>query len=58
MYMVSLPFQDCPKVHFRALRPLRNAGNKKADAANRPGAFDHVGLLVNEPPLHEGVPLI
>ena len=26
----------------------------KTDVANRPGAFDHVGLLVNEPPPHRG----
>jgi hypothetical protein len=24
--------------------------NKKTDVANHPGAIDHVGLLVNEPP--------
>jgi hypothetical protein len=28
----------------------RNTENKKADVAEHPKVFDHVGLLVNEPP--------
>jgi len=30
--------------------PSRVTENKKTDVAERPKAFDHVGLLVNEPP--------
>ena len=29
---------------------FRISENKKADVAEYPEAFDHVGLLVNEPP--------
>jgi hypothetical protein len=29
---------------------LDEACEKKADVAEHPGGFDHVGLLVNEPP--------
>jgi len=29
---------------------VSNRENKKADVAEHPGVFDHVGLLVNEPP--------
>jgi len=32
--------------------------NEKADAAEHPKAFDHVGLLVNEPPGQAGLPFI
>jgi hypothetical protein len=32
------------------LRLSRNAENKKADVAEHPEVFDHVGLLFNEPP--------
>jgi len=31
------------------LRLSRNAENKKADVAEHPEVFDHVGLLFNEP---------
>ena len=30
--------------------------NKKADVAEHPEVFDHVGLLVNEPPGQAGLP--
>jgi hypothetical protein len=33
-------------------------GEKKADVAERPAAFDHVGLLVNGPPGTAGLPFI
>jgi hypothetical protein len=36
-------------------RPLRT---KKADVAGHPKVFDHVGLLVNEPPGTTGLPSI
>ena len=29
---------------------------KKADVVKHPGVFDHVGLLVNQPPSDAGVP--
>jgi len=32
--------------------------NKKADVAQLPKVFDHVGLLVNEPPGQGGLPFI
>ena len=32
--------------------------NKKADVAEHPEVFDHVGLLVNEPPGQAGLPFI
>jgi hypothetical protein len=47
------------------LRPLGGRGlerrskrNKKADAVEHPEAFDHVGLLVNEPLGQAGLPFI
>jgi hypothetical protein len=35
---------------FRRVRTCCNAENKKADVAEHPEVFDHVGLLFNEPP--------
>jgi hypothetical protein len=32
--------------------------NKKADVAEHPKVFDHVGLLVNKPPGTAGLPFI
>jgi len=32
--------------------------NKKTDVAEHPKAFDHVGLLINEPPGTAGLPFI
>jgi hypothetical protein len=40
------------------LRPSRAAETKKADVVENPEAFDHVGLLVNEPPGTAGLPFI
>jgi hypothetical protein len=40
------------------LRPARAAETKKADVVEHPAVFDHVGLLVNEPPSTAGLPLI
>ncbi len=39
-------------------RKRRRGAKKKADVAERPAAFDHVGLLVNGPPGTAGLPLI
>jgi len=39
-------------------RPASPKRNKKADVVERPKAFDHVGLLVNEPPSQAGLLLI
>ena len=36
----------------------RRGAKKKADVAERPAAFDHVGLLVNGPPGTAGLPFI
>jgi hypothetical protein len=39
--------------------PLPNATEtKKADVAEHPEVFDHVGLLVDEPPGTAGLPFI
>ena len=32
--------------------------NKKADVVKHPEVFDHVGLLVNEPPGQAGLPFV
>jgi hypothetical protein len=37
---------------------LLAASEKKADVAEHPEVFDHVGLLVNEPPDSAGLPFI
>ena len=37
------------------MRLCRNTENKKADAAEHPKVFDHVGLLFNEPPAMGGL---
>jgi hypothetical protein len=39
-------------------RPASLKRNKKADVVENPKAFDHVGLLVNEPPGQAGLPFI
>jgi hypothetical protein len=33
-------------------------GNKKAEVVEHPEVFDHVGLLINEPPGTAGLPFI
>jgi hypothetical protein len=38
------------------LRPSRTAANRKADVVEHLEVFDHVGLLVNEPPGAAGLP--
>ena len=42
------------------LRPhgVNRKRNKKADVAEHPEVFDHVGLLANEPPGSAGLPFI
>jgi hypothetical protein len=45
----------------RAVGWLRRPGDaetKKADVVENPEVFDHVGLLVNEPPGPAGLPFI
>jgi hypothetical protein len=37
------------------LRLSRNTENRKADVAEHPKVFDHVGLLFNEPPATGGL---
>jgi hypothetical protein len=44
------PLLGLVRVHPWSLRPFRNTENKKADVAEHPKAFDHVGLLTNKPP--------
>jgi len=39
-------------------RPASPNRNKKAGVVEHPRAFDHVGLLVNEPPGQAGLPFI
>jgi hypothetical protein len=36
----------------------KGSKTKKADVVEHPGVFDHVGLLVNEPPGTAGLPFI
>jgi len=48
--MISLPFLKLAGVQPWSLRLSGTTGNKKTDVAEHPEAFDHVGLLVNEPP--------
>jgi hypothetical protein len=36
--------------------PPQRRPKKKADAAEHPAAFEHVGLLVNGPPSASGLP--
>ena len=50
MYMISLPFEIAQgsRLVVTAL-PLRQ-NTKKADVLKHPQAFQHVGLLVNQPP--------
>ncbi len=44
---------------FQAKTSRHGAASKKnADAAEHPEVFDHVGLLVNEPPGPAGLPFI
>ena len=41
------------------LRPrARHRAQKKTDVWEHPGVFEHVGLLVNEPPGTAGLPFI
>jgi hypothetical protein len=40
------------------LRPPRDAETKKAAVVEHPEVFDHVGLLVNEPPGTARLPFI
>jgi hypothetical protein len=47
--MASLPIVLAVKL-FEDLIPVVAASNKKADVAEHPQVFDHVGLLRNEPP--------
>jgi hypothetical protein len=53
MYMISLPFEigRRPPSLVAAVPQHR----KKADAAEHPEVFGHVGLLVNEPPATGGL---
>jgi hypothetical protein len=49
------PFLRLARTHPRSLRLSRNTENKKADVAEHPEVFDHVGLLFNEPPGRAGL---
>jgi len=40
------------------VRPVPLRTKKKADVVEHPEVFSHVGLLVNEPPGHAGLPFI
>jgi hypothetical protein len=46
-----------PVVNPCTTQPL-DSSQKKADVIEHPKAFDHVGLLCNEPPGKTGVPFI
>ena len=50
MYMMSLPFEVVQGSPLGRCRFFAAAKNKKADVAEDPEVFDHVGLLANEPP--------
>jgi hypothetical protein len=48
---ISIPFQKTVVTPSPAgTIPARSSRTKKADVAEHPKAFRHVGLLVNEPP--------
>jgi len=59
------PFEMKGWARIRSLDPTKSlialsapGKTKKADVAEHPEVFDHVGLLVNEPPSNAGVPFI
>jgi hypothetical protein len=46
------------EIEDRSCGPQRPTRTKKADVAEYPEVFDHVGLLFNEPPGQAGLPFI
>ena len=54
MYMITLPFEIGPEPPS-VVAAVPQHGNRKADVAEHPKVFDHVGLLVNEPPAMGGL---
>ena len=57
MYMMYLPFLR-PKFPPWSLQQFRDTKTKKADVLKHPKVFQHVGLLVNQPPGMAGLPLV
>jgi hypothetical protein len=50
MYMISLLVEIGRGPFLVVANAPRRQEHKKADVAEHPKAFDHVGLLTNEPP--------
>jgi hypothetical protein len=55
MYMISLPFEIGRGPPSVVAAVGATPKTQKADAAEDPAVFDHVGLLVNEPPATRGL---
>ena len=55
MYMMSLPFEIIQGSPLGRCRFSAAPKNKKADMAEDPEVFDHVGLLFDEPPGSTGL---
>jgi hypothetical protein len=55
MYMISLPFEIGRGPPLVVAADPATPKTKKADVAEHPEVFDHVGLLVNEPPAMGGL---
>jgi hypothetical protein len=49
MYMISLPCWNLPGPRSVVVAVPATPKTKKADVAEHPQVFDHVGLLANEP---------
>ncbi len=56
MYMINLPFLRLTKVSRRSLQQFRDTKTKKADVLKHPKVFQHVGILVSQPPGMAGLP--
>jgi hypothetical protein len=54
----TLPFIVQHQLGGWKLPPFRHSRRKKTDVAKYLEVFDHVGLLVNEPPGLAGLPFI
>jgi hypothetical protein len=55
MYMMSLPFEIIQGLPLGRCSFSAAPKNKKADVAEDPEVFDHVGLFFNEPPGRSGL---
>jgi hypothetical protein len=58
MYMMNPPLSSLAKVSPWSLQQFRDTKTKKADVLKHPKVFQHVGLLVSQPPGMAGLPPI